>query len=100
MRVKIPKQFELAGQTIKTKVSPSIETEGAVGLSKFHQNEIRVRTKLDGEDITHDVQAQTFFHELSHFILYVMNEHELNANEKFVDNLGQFLYQYEKSKKI
>jgi len=100
MKVKIPKTFELAGQTIKTKVSASIETEGAVGLSKFHQNEIRVRTKLDGEDIVHDVQVQTFFHEMAHMLMYIMNEHELNNNEKFIDNLGQFLYQYEKSKKF
>lgn len=100
MKVKIPKQFELAGQTIKTKVADNIDTDGAVGLSKFHQNEIRVRRVVEGEPVSHDVQLQTFFHELAHFMLYVMNEHELNSNEKFVDNLGQFLYQFEKSRKF
>lgn len=99
MKVKIPKQFELAGQQIKVKVSPCIETDGAVGLSKFNQNEIRVRTRLDGEDISEDVKVQTFWHEAAHFILYVMNEHDLNSNEKFVDNLGHMLYQLDKTRK-
>ena len=99
MKVRIPKQIELAGNTIKIKVMNDIEMDGAVGLSKFNQNEILVRRKLDGELIPIDIRSQTYAHELVHFILHVMNEHEVNNNEKFVDTFGQLLYQAMKSAK-
>jgi len=48
---------------------------------------------LDSVILSKQLMEQNFFHELTHWILYVMNEDDLRNNEKFVDVFAYFMHQ-------
>lgn len=98
MKAKIPKGFSLGGQDFVVKYGRYI-SEGNFGHTEFYNNEIVVKDNFNGRPYSKQQQEQTFFHELVHAILMIMNEHEINQNEQFVDMFGQLLYQYERSKR-
>lgn len=98
MKSYIPKSFELGGIEWKVKHG-SHNSEGNFGHTDIMKSEVIVKSKYNGKEFCKQQQEQTFYHELSHTILITMNEHELNENEKFVDVLGQFIYQFMKSAK-
>lgn len=49
--------------------------------------------------ISQDTLDQTFYHEVVHAILDTIGEHELSANEKFVQQFSVLLHQFETTKK-
>ena len=60
--------------------------------------EIRRKIKLEGialdtSTLNKQSTVQTYFHELTHWILYIMNENDLRNNEKVVDVFATFLHQ-------
>ena len=61
------------------------------GLSDFQKNVITLQDVTKSYSL--EQMEHTFYHELVHFILNAMNEHELNTNEKFVDLFGGLLHQ-------
>jgi len=91
--MKIPKNFKLRGQTYKVALKDIIETEGAVGTARFLTNKIELQKTHFGEKISTSQVESTFWHEAAHIILFSMDEHELNENEKFVNQLGVTLYE-------
>lgn len=95
----IPKKFTIGAIDFKVKHGDFI-SEGNLGHTKILSSEILVRSTYDGKSICKQQQEQTFHHELVHAILMVMNEHDLNQNEPFVDLMGQFFYQYLKTRKF
>lgn len=76
----------------------NVTSEGNLGHTDYLNNKIIVKTHYEGRKYSKQQQEQCFYHELTHAILSIMNEHELNSNEQFVDIFGQFLYQYSKTK--
>jgi hypothetical protein len=54
---------------------------------------------MKGIILSEDVIFHSLCHELSHFIMILMNMAELNSNEAFIDVLGGFIAQFIKSKK-
>lgn len=95
---KIPKTFTLGGQDFTVSYG-KVESEGNLGHTEFLHNKIVVKSHYNGKPFNKQQQEQCFYHELTHAILGVMNEHELNSNEQFVDVFGQFLYQFMKTAK-
>lgn len=93
MKGKLPKSFSVCGQDFKIKYQKNINTENTLGLCKFFENEILVRTEFEGKEIPHDHKMQILCHEIIHSMLHVMNQHELNSNEEFVDSLAQVAWQ-------
>lgn len=92
--IKIPKEFQLFGQTIKVKFNnKKCGDREAYGSLTFVENKILLATEFDGEKIQKDRQERTFFHELCHAILDNMNEHDLSKDEKFVHNFASLLHQ-------
>ena len=90
---KIPNTFTLGGQDF-TVIHGNVTSEGNLGLTDFLHNKIIVKSHYNGKPYNKQQQEQCFYHELTHAILFIMNENELNSNEQFVDIFGQFLYQY------
>lgn len=91
----IPKQFKLAGMTVVVKpVKEEISTTSPMGIAHYHKNQIDV---LVHPTIPEEVSEQTFFHELTHFILYCMGRSKLMSDEGFVDGFAHYLYQYLKT---
>jgi len=93
--MKIPKRFKLFGRTITVEDDPRlIDKEDWQGMTNYRQSKI-VLQPSKGENINRAPQDKemTFFHELVHWIYYVMEEHELGKNEKHVEIFSQLLYQ-------
>jgi len=89
----IPKSFEIGGQKVKVIVKKKIDTEGAVGVCLFFQNEIHIQTHLNGKLMAKSQIEQTFWHEYVHYLLSHCRQEELSSNEELVDLMGEFLYQ-------
>ena len=86
---KIPKSFTLGGITYSVNFVPEVDNNPAInGMTFLDKNRIEIRA-----DLTKDLKCQVFCHELTHAILGIMGEKELNDNEKHVDLVGTFLHQ-------
>ena len=98
MKSLIPKKFTIGAIEFKVKHGDFV-SEGNLGHMKSLDSEVLVKTHYDNVPIGKQQQELTFFHELAHVYMGTMNEHELNANEQFIDLLGNFMYQYAKTVK-
>lgn len=94
----LPKQLEIAGNTTTIYIGNVINKDQAVGVTNFNNNEIRVRTHFESEELAYDVIQVTFRHELLHMFAHILNEHEFNANEKLIDSLAQLWWQCDKQR--
>jgi hypothetical protein len=88
------KSFELGPYTWNVKLMKRLK-HSALGWCVFDSNRKEIQIK---ESLVGDVKQHTFYHELTHAILYVM-EHELAEDEEFVTKFSDLLYQFEKTKK-
>ena len=90
----IPRQTELGGIVITVELDPTLhQQKGMIGEARYAEQKIVIDPRVAGRDTT----EETYYHELVHFILFIMNEDELRNNEKFVDIFAHFLYQAVKS---
>lgn len=83
---------------VKKLLSPHDGKE-ILGLCSPLQNKIFVATHLSGEILSEDTIQHSFFHELSHYLMMVMNKGDLYEDEIFVDSLGMFIAQFVKTVK-
>lgn len=89
----IPKQFDCMGFTIPV-VIEEIRAEDLHGEYDVVDPAIRI-----SKESAKQVQEQTFWHEYVHCALTTLGYSKLNKDEKFVDRMGQCLYQLERSRK-
>lgn len=101
MRVK---SFKLGGHTIKVKYKKTVrchETGAEIfGNCNPMTNEIHIATHLNGHKLAEDILHHSLAHERTHYMMVLLNLPELNSDEKFVDMVGMFLHQYDKTKKV
>ncbi len=93
------KTFKLLGHKIKVSyVKRIMLPDGSTpyGVYYSEQNKIVVATHSpnNNEPLPEEFIRHTFFHELSHAMMLLMNRHELYQDECFVDNLGGLLAQF------
>ena len=97
------KSFKLGGHSIKVKYSKTVrdpETGSEIfGLCNPMTNEIHIATSINKTVLNEDILRHSLKHEIVHYILILLNESELNSNEKFVDMFGMFLHQFDETKK-
>ena len=100
MQFKIPKQFELLGQTVAVEFTEDLQHDkDAYGAANFRSNKIQLQRSSKHVPLTADKLEHVFFHELAHYLMYVMGQDELMANEPFIDMMGGLMYQAIKSSK-
>jgi predicted SprT family Zn-dependent metalloprotease len=86
----IPKSFHLAGLKITVKLDLNLYRDHkVVGEARYPQQQII----LDSRVLSEDFMEQNFFHELVHWIFYILNEESLQHNEKLVDTMAFLLHQ-------
>lgn len=96
MKLKIPAQIDLAGQTFQIVLDPALrKLSGCCGQTHFDDNLIVIDEQLRG-----DTRAVTYYHELVHAILSTMGAQDLNKDEAFVDNFANLLWQSVKTSKF
>jgi hypothetical protein len=86
----IPLSFMLGGLTVSVELDNTlVSSKRMLGEARYMEQLIHLDASIGKKQLI----EQTYYHELVHWILYVMNEDELRNNEKFVDVFAQFLYQ-------
>lgn len=100
--MKIPKEFELFGHTIRVEfVDNLIEKSSGQGASYFREMRIELHNfkqkAYDKRPI--EVNQVSFFHELVHFILFFMKRDDLCEDEKLVNTFAHLLHQALKTAK-
>lgn len=101
--IKIPKEFELFGRTVKVEWDNDVLNDKELyGQANYRKNVIAITNTccIDGKmkKLPQDNVNETYFHELVHFILNSM-KHELNDDEKFVNDFSGLLHQALKTAK-
>jgi len=92
----IPDKIQLAGIEIATIYDDNlVNKKSVIGEARYSEQTIVIDNKAADINIT----QQAYFHELTHWILYILNENELRCNEKFVDLFSHLLYQALKTAK-
>ena len=87
----IPRQFQLAGHTIKVRVVPPSKWrhgKDCIGIWLPDQYRIDIISSVKGTS-----RQQTFCHEAMHAILDIGGHDDLSRDEQFVDRLGHLLQQ-------
>ena len=98
--MRIPKSFNLAGLTINVKFDDKLlHVDDNLGQARYRENLVLLQKRSKDNPILKENQEQHFLHEKIHWILNIMNEHDLRNNEKFVDTFAHLLYQSIKSEK-
>lgn len=86
----IPTSFWLGGLKIDVVYDNTmVKTKQVIGEARYAYQQIL----LDPSVAPKQTVEQSFFHEMVHWIFYVMGEEELRNNEKLVDLFAHFLYQ-------
>ena len=73
-----------------------VDDQGVIGAANYKDQCIY----LDVDAAPEDTVAQAYYHELIHWIFFIMNEEELRNNEKLVDTMAHLLYQALKTAEI
>ncbi len=86
----IPKQLELAGITVTVQPDHEfIKNKKCIGEAQYTSQ----RIIIDPSSTPQNTFEQAYFHELTHWIFYIMNEDEIRNNEKLIDSFAHILYQ-------
>jgi Zn-dependent peptidase ImmA (M78 family) len=92
-KFKVPKQFDLAGNTFKVIVKEGMTKGGIHGQTHYDAAEIWIDKDLKPEDL----KAITFYHELVHALFNTLGKDDLKNDEGLVDSMGNLLWQFHKS---
>ena len=90
MELKIPKKFKVGGVDYEVQFVEHCGTNDDFGLWE-PQGIIEIANQSGGYDISDSKKKQTFFHELTHAILFAMRKDDLNDDESFVNTFSSFL---------
>lgn len=98
----IPVSFKILGQDFKVVFDDELcKKEGSYGMYFPSLNKIVLSKRFEENNETvnldEDFIKHTFYHELIHAILNVMQEKELYENERFIDIFAGILLQIEKT---
>lgn len=86
---KIPQQFMLGGLTIQVEFLDTLLKDRQIyGEACYKDQKILLDSTVSPE-----LLVQNFFHELMHWIFYVMNEETLRNDEKICDLISHFMTQ-------
>jgi len=99
--MRIPNKFQLLGQTISVSYQPDkfSESESAYGFASYRRNEIQLRPSTEVNPLSEEQIAQTFWHELTHFVMffagaaYSAKTDYMHQDEGFVDLVGSLYHQ-------
>ena len=90
MEFNIPKKLKVGGVDYSVKQVEHCGTNDDFGLWRS-QGIIEIANQSGGYDVSESKKKQTFFHELTHAILFAMRKDDLNDDESFVNTFSSFL---------
>ena len=90
----IPVSFKLSGQNINVETVEHIDDGNTLGKCSIFRGEVLISNRLRLLDVSNDSKINTFYHELIHLILDQYGYDNLSENEKFVEQLSSYIYNY------
>ena len=87
MQITVPKKFDVGGITVD--VIDEVIAAKTIGEARYAKQQIAINMKAAPQDTVN----QTFIHELTHWILFIMGKNELCNDEQFVDVFAHLLCQ-------
>ena len=90
MEFNIPNKLKIGGVDYSIKHVDHCGIDDDFGLWRS-QGIIELAKQSGGFEISESQKRQTFFHELTHVILFAMVKEELNDDESFVNTFSSFL---------
>ena len=90
MKFNIPKELKVGGVDYSIKQVEHCGTNDDFGFWRS-QGIIEIANQAGGYDVSDSKKRQTFWHELTHAILFAMGKEELNEDEPFVNTFSSFL---------
>jgi len=90
----IPKSIELGQRLISTILDGGLiyNTDDA-GQAIYRHNEIKLQAQGESSPIPDSSRAEIYWHEVAHWLMFMMQEDELRKNEAFCSRLGIYLQQ-------
>ena len=99
--MKIPDKIQIMDCEITVEYDKKLSFEaGCCGLAAYRENKIFLQPSTEDFPRPDCDIEKTFFHEMTHWILFKMDETDLRNNEKFVDVFAACLRQALMSGKI
>ena len=100
-KMKIPKKFELMGETITVNfVNELLQKDDTLGQASYRTGEIRILASSPAYIVTKEKQMQIFLHELMHWIFHKLKKNDLREDEDLVDMVADLLMQTLKTMKV
>ena len=90
MEMKIPKKFRVGSVDYEVRLVEHCGMNDDFGLWR-PQGIIEIANQAGGYKVSESKKTQTFFHELTHAILFAMGKEDLNDDEYFVNTFSSFL---------
>jgi len=93
--MKIPKEFQLFGSTIKVYFNnDKCDEHNAHGAACYKSDKIYLQEGNYGGYLMSKTEIEcTFLHEMLHFIFEKLDEKDLSKNEKLISNISRALHQ-------
>lgn len=93
----IPNEIQVAGVIYAVEQPEYIDTHDALGLISFPEGVIKIAQSYNSKGrrpkMMDSQREQTFYHEITHAILYTMGKNKLCDDEGFVDAFAHLLTQ-------
>jgi predicted Zn-dependent protease with MMP-like domain len=100
-KFKVPKTIKIVGRNYSVVLDKELTNKtDNVGEVNYRYNRILIQSSVDGQPVQEQDIKVTLLHEITHCILFAMEENDLRCNEKFVGAFSEILYQVLKDNKL
>lgn len=90
----IPKHCTIGGVDIDTVISDNKQNATQLGISSMVNGKIQLESIVTGLETSFTQYQNTYFHEIVHVMLNIIGEAELSNNERFVQNMGNVMFEF------
>lgn len=90
MNFEIPKKFSIGSVDYNVKQLDCVNHGEDFGVWRY-SGDIELANNISGDKVSESKKKQTFWHELTHAILFQMSKFDLNDDESFVNTFSSFL---------
>jgi len=94
MEIKIPKKFKIVNREIKVEFDKTLlKHEDCMGLAEYRLDRIRIQPSSEANPRTDKQIEETYLHEITHWILHIMDYDDLCGDEEFIKRFSRALHQ-------
>jgi len=90
----IPERFDIGGLTVTVRYDPSLAyEEGSTAEARYRDCEIVLLKSTEASKISDQRVEMAFWHEVVHWVLFMLDKDDLRNDEQFVSQVSCLLHQ-------